>query len=57
MDNLFWGNLFPPLPSGGGRRRRFVQRRFVKACSDNHSGHADQHSGVGSKVIGMSPES
>jgi hypothetical protein len=56
MDNLFCGNLFPPLFSGGQISRWFVQRRFVKTALGIDSGERDHHSEIRRFVIGISPE-
>jgi len=56
MDNLFCGNLFPPLLSGGQIGRWFVQRRFGKTTSEPDSGQRDHHSGIRRFLIGISPE-
>jgi hypothetical protein len=44
IDNLGCGTLLPPLASGFHRCRWIIQRRLLKASS-NDSGHADIHSG------------
>jgi len=58
MDNLFWGNLFPPPFSGDQIGHRFVQHASLvgERPVENVPGDADHHSGNRRFLIGIGPE-
>jgi len=58
MDNLFWGNLFPPPSSEGQIGRRFVQRAALanQHPVENVPDDGDHHSGNRRSLIGIGPE-